>query len=253
MISFREDQCFAVTGAGSGIGACTAKILLENGASVVGIGRSAEKLEKTRGESAAPERMFIETLDLSTDPDSFPAFASALREKYGRFSGFVHAAGILNPQPLSIFSVEDALRDFNTNLFSAITLMKGFSSKRNRAENFSTVFVSSISAHTGHPGSLTYCMTKASLNAAVKTLAQELGPQKIRVNSVLPGGCATEMAEKYNTQLPYDYFEKLRESTVFHEVGRPEYIANLIVFLLSPLSYWVQGRSIIVDGGETLS
>lgn len=253
MISFREDQCFAVTGAGSGIGACTAKILLENGARVVGIGRSAEKLEKTRRESAAPERMSAETLDLSADPDSFPAFVSVLREKYGRFSGFVHAAGILNPQPLSIFSVEDALRDFNTNLFSAITLMKGFSSKKNRAENFSAVFVSSISAHTGHPGSLTYCMTKASLNAAVKTLAQELGGQKIRVNSVLPGGCATEMAEKYNTQLPYDYFEKLRESTVFHEVGRPEYIANLIVFLLSPLSYWVQGQNIIADGGETLS
>lgn len=226
--------------------------LNEQGVRVVGIARRGNKLEELKADCLYPDKFYYETRDLSSDIEELPDFVKSLAEKYGKFSGYVHAAGVLNPCPLGVFDYADALKDFNTNLFSAVMLTKGISMKKCRQDKLNIVYISSITAKIGNPGALTYCMTKASLNALVTTLAQELGGQKVRVNSVMPGGVDTDMAKSYNSVVSYNYLEKVKNKNVFHEICKPEDVADVVMFLLSSRSYWIQGQNIIVDGGETL-
>ncbi len=226
--------------------------LNEQGVRVVGIARRGNKLEELKADCLYSDKFYYETRDLSSNIEELPDFVKFLAEKYGKFSGYVHAAGVLNPCPLGIFDYADALKDFNTNLFSAVMLTKGISIKKCRQDKLNIVYISSIAAKTGNPGALTYGMSKAALNMAVVTLAQELGSQKVRLNSVMPGGVDTDMAERYNEVLPYNYLEKVKQNNVFHEICKPEDIADVVMFLLSSRSYWIQGQNIIVDGGETL-
>ncbi len=247
-----NNDLILVTGASSGIGKATALLLNQSGAQVVAVARNLAKLSQVKSECTNPENFFTETFDLSQNINNLPDFVTQLSAKYGKFSGLVHAAGCLNPQPLKILDYQDCLQDFNTNLFSAMMLTKGICSKKNRQEKLNIVYVSSITAKTGNPGALTYSMTKASLNSMVTTLTREIGSQNIRINSVMPGGTDTNMAAMYNDAVSYDYIAKVKERTTSKEIAKPEYIANVIAFLLSEKSYWIQGQNIVVDGGETL-
>lgn len=242
-----------IDGASSGIGKETVLKLNKEGFKTVGIARRSEKLEELKASCPFPDLFSYEIRDLGSDVASLSDFVDSLVAKYGKFSGFVHAAGVLNQQPVKMIDFDDLLSDFNTNLFSALFIIKGLIRKRNRQSHLNIVLVSSIAAKIGNPGSVTYGMTKAAMNNLVTSLAQEVGGTNIHLNAVMPGGTKTEMAEYYNNSLPYDYLEKCREKNVFHKDGLPEYIADVIAFLLSEKSYWIQGQSITVDGGETLS
>jgi NAD(P)-dependent dehydrogenase (short-subunit alcohol dehydrogenase family) len=251
--SFSSNDLILVTGASSGIGKATVLLLNEMGARVLGVARRQENLIQVQKECKNPQNFFFEVKDLSLDIANIPNFINELSKKYGKFSGYVHAAGVLNPQPLKMFEYEDCLKDFNTNLFSSVMITKAVCAKKNRQEKLNIVYVSSITASIGNPGSLTYSMTKSAINSMVTTLAQEVGSQKININSVMPGGTNTDMALGYNDMVHYNYLEKVKEKTIFKELGNPKYIADVILFLLSPRSYWIQGQNIVVDGGETLS
>src|SRR5574344_623825 len=246
--TFTNEDLILVTGASSGLGYATVIELLNSGARVIGVARREDKLKEI---SEKYKNFFYEIKDVS-EIETLEAFTKELVEKYGKFSGFAHCAGVLNPQPLAVFDYKDAIYDFKVNVFSAIELTKGLCRKKARQELLSIVYFSSITANIGNPGALTYSMTKTALNNLVTTLTQEVGGQRIRFNSILPGGCKTDMASKYNDMVSYDYLEKVREKNIFHEDGKPEYIANIISFLLSKQSYWIQGQHITVDGGETV-
>jgi NAD(P)-dependent dehydrogenase (short-subunit alcohol dehydrogenase family) len=251
--NFSSDDLILITGASSGIGKATALLLNEMGARIVGIARREEKLIEIKKQCKNPEQFFFVVKDLSNNIEELPIFLAKLTAKYGKFSGYVHAAGVLNSQPLKILDYHDCLQDFNTNLFSAMMLTKAVCAKANKQEKLNIVYISSITANIGNPGSLTYAMTKSAINSMVTTLAHELAPQKVRINSVMPGGVDTDMAANYNNVVSYDYLEAVKQKTTFKEIGKAEYIADVIVFLLSQQSYWIQGQNIIVDGGESLA
>ncbi len=242
-----------VDGASSGIGKSTVLKLNSKKIKVVGVARRGEKLEQLKKECLYPDLFSYEIKDIGEDVASLPDFVKFLVEKYGRFSGYVHAAGILTVQPLKVLDYEDVIRDFNINLFSSLFIIKELSKKKNQQERLDVVCVSSITSKIGNPGSVTYGMTKSAMDNMVSSLAQEIGGKKLRINAVCPGGIKTEMADSYSEKLSYDYLQKCREKNVFHEDGTPEKIADVICYLLSDDSYWIQGQCITVDGGETLS
>lgn len=137
MIVFENNQRFIVTGASSGIGKATVLHLLKAGACVVGIARNKAALEEIKQDFL--DTFFYVERDLSVDVEGLPQLVDDLAEKYGQFSGFVHCAGVLNPQPLVVWNYQDALKDFNVNLFSAVEIMKGLLKKRNRQKNLNIV------------------------------------------------------------------------------------------------------------------
>lgn len=249
---FNDDALILVIGASSGIGKATVIQLNALGLKVVGVARREQKLQELKQECKNPDLFFYVTKDIGDDLESLPAFIKQLVAEHGKFSGYVHAVGVLNPQPLMMFDPQDAVKDFDKNLFSCVMILKELHRKKNRHERLDVVLVSSIAAKIGKPGSSTYAMTKASLNSLTVSLAKELGAQNIHINSVMPGTTNTEMAAAYNEFLEYDCLEKAKELSVYQKIGEPEYIADPIVFLLSEQSYWLQGQCITVDGGESL-
>lgn len=249
MSDFSSDSLILIDGASSGIGRATALRLLESGARVVGVARREDRLKEIQ--ERCPDTFFFESKDLSADPDGLSDFVGGLVKKYGKFSGYVHCAGVLNPQPLGLWNYQDALKDFNVNLFSAVGFIKGLAKKKNKQDLLSIVLVSSIAAEIGNPGSISYAMTKAGLDNLVVSLTQEIGKQNIRINAVRPGWTDTALVKGYKEDIGIDFLERAQTKTPSGKAGKPEYIADVISFLLSEKSYWIQGQTLTADGAET--
>lgn len=252
MNRLKENDLILITGAAGGIGEAAVKKLIFEGAKVIGISRNEAKLKEIKNGLKDPEKFEYEIMDLSENIPEISGKIVEISEKYGKFSGFVHAAGVLNIMPVSIWDYNSAVKDFNVNLFSAIEIIKALQKKKCRQELLNIVFVSSIAAKIGNAGALNYSLAKSALNNLTITLSKELNTKKIRINSVMPGAIETDMAKKYNDNVSYDYLLTSSKKTMFGEIGQPEYIADLISFLLSKESYWIQGANITIDGGETL-
>lgn len=252
MNRFSNNDLILVSGASGGIGEETVKKLIKDGAKVIGIGRNKNKLQEIKDGLDNPENFNFETMDLSENIPEISDKIVEISEKYGKFSGFVHCAGVLNLMPISVWDYNSAINDFNINLFSAIEIIKALQKKKCKQELLSIVLVSSIAAKIGNPGAINYSLTKSALDDLVVTLSKELATKKVRLNSVLPGATETNMSVKYSDSLLYDYLKTSSEKTLFGELGKPLHIASVISFLLSKESYWIQGQNIVVDGGETL-
>ena len=252
MHDFTEQDLILITGASSGIGKACVNKLNKTKARLVCISRNLTKLQHLKEEAANPDCIFLEPKDLSKDMDNLPDFIQSLSEKYGKFSGFVHSAGVFNTTPLKAWDYNSAIEDFNLNYFSAIEITKALSRKKNKQELLSIVYISSEAALCGGTASSVYSATKAALINSVKTLTMEIGKNRIRLNSVMPGNIETDMTKEFNKECDYDYFKMVCDRTPFSEAGKPEYVANLVYFLLSKESYWIQGQNIIINGAEKL-
>ena len=253
MTKFTNDDLILITGASGGIGETAVRKLTEEGASVIGIARDKEKLQQLKNSLKQPEKFNYEILDLASNMDIISEKIIEIAEKYGKLSGFVHAAGVLSVMPISVWDYETAIRDFNINLFSAIEIIKVLQKKKYKQELLNIVFVSSISSYKPHPAAISYGLTKAGLNALTVGLTREIGNKKIRINAITPGGIDTNMTKNYFQNSGKDYIQEVTDKTIFNEAGRTQYTADLIAFLLSKESYWIQGQCITIDGGEYLN
>lgn len=243
----KDIKVFVVTGAGSGIGLSICLKLLEQGHKVIGISRSERK------EVAELKCKFQDTFvfcekDLSMDIDGFSKWLLSLSKLHGKFSGLVHAAGMVQILPNRFNTYEKMIQIFNLNLFSALGLARAFSDKRTCTELSSIVFISSVSAHIGTSGLTNYSASKSALIGATKSLAKELASQNIRVNVISPGLIKTNLTKEAYEE---SFFEKL-DSLYPLGLGRPDDIANATAFLLSDDARWITGIDLVVDGGITL-
>lgn len=251
MITFTDNDLILVTGASSGMGRATALLLNSLGARVIGIARNEEKLKNLVAEAQYPKKMLYAVRDLSTDFQGLSEFVKNIVAKHGKISGLVNCAGIIHIKPFRMEDYDSISEIFNTNFFATILLTKEVLNKRNRQDKLSVVMVSSISSLSGEPALLAYSSSKGAVNSVIKSLAAEYGRYDVRINAVIPGNIEKMIHNSEGITLE-DTEYKNKFVPVLSDCDRKQYVANTIAFLLSDISYWITGQSIVIDGGETL-
>lgn len=241
-------QRIVVTGASSGIGAATARLVSAHGAYVVVCGRDNSRLNATLA-SLHGDGHRCATYDFG-DVDGIDRWLEGLVNLCGPLDGLVHAAGVGGHTPLRFLTSTSVESLFRINYTSAALLATAFRKKGRFRKPASLVFVSSVSGVVGQAGMSTYSATKAALLAFVRCAAAELASEGIRVNSVVPGYVRTPMTAATEQRLLPEQIKAIADKHLLG-VGEPEDVAAAIGFLLSDASRWITGTSLTVDGGFT--
>lgn len=242
-----EGKCILVTGASSGIGRGIAVACAKMGATVVLSGRNENRLQETLSELEGEGHLVL-CGDLNLEDTR-----KEMVEKMPELNGVVHCAGISQIQMAKFMDLSSLEGIFNTNVFSPLMLNTLLLKKKKIQKNASIIFISSISGvYRSQVGEGGYGATKAALAGFVKSLALELAPQGIRVNTIHPGVVETPLLALSNDTLGEEELEALKQKYPLKRFGQPEDIANCAVYLLSDASSWMTGSNILIDGGFTL-
>ncbi|MCB1864531.1 MAG: SDR family oxidoreductase [Chromatiales bacterium] len=239
-----------ITGASSGIGRACAIACARQGATLAMLGRNAERLAETRSRCDNAQMHYTATVDL-IDYDQVPDVVAACHESIGDFHGLVNAAGVSMTLPLSSLRPEQTNRLFETNVTAGMNLTRLVVDRRRwAADGGSVVFVASVMGMVGEKGKTAYALTKGALLGGTRAIALELAGRSIRVNSVSPGVVKTPLSDA----AVYSQSEASRQRIAdLHPLGlgRPEDVADAVVFLLADESRWITGTNLVIDGGYT--
>lgn len=242
-----EGKTILVTGASSGIGRGTAIECAKMGAKIVLSGRSEARLKETLA-SLEGEGHVVLCGDLNSED-----IRKDIVENMPAINGIVYCAGISQIKMAKFMDMPSLESIFQTNVFSPLMLNTLLLKKKKIQKNSSIIFISSISgvfrSQVGEGG---YGATKAALTGYVKSLALELAPQGIRVNTIHPGVVETPLLEVSNGTFGQEELESLKAKYALKRFGKPEDVARCAVYLLSDASNWMTGSNILIDGGFTL-
>jgi len=232
-----------VTGAGSGIGRATALTFAAAGASVVAVDLSVDD----GLEGVVP---FVADVRKRSDVEAAVALA---RERFGGLDIVVANAAVSLYEPFEEQSEETIDLVLDTNLKGALLCAQLAIPELRRRGGGSIVLVSSVQAYLTLPGCVPYAAAKAGLVAAARALAPEVGRHGIRVNAVAPGTIDTPMLRRdlagMNRDEAESFLRRVEEANALSRVGRPEEVAQTILFLASDAASYVTGTTIVVDGG----
>jgi len=248
-----DGRIVVVSGAGGGgIGTTVTRLAAEAGATVVAVSRSTENLDEhvaplaQRGLSVVPV-----AADASTD-DGIATVLDHVRRTEGDLYGLVNIAGGAAPStwmPATRVSRDDWRALFTANLETAFFMSQAVSRELlARGLKGSIISVSSISGVNTAPFHIAYGTAKAAVVAMTRTMAVELALDGIRVNAVAPGVTETAASATYVDEDP----ERDRTAIAMGRRGTPEEQAGAILFLLSDLSSYITGQTLLVDGGLNL-
>ncbi len=241
-------RTFLITGASSGMGAATAVTLGAAGANVVIQGRDPERLAATAAAvAAAGGAALTVALDLAAPAEAAGVVGKAV-ERFGPLSGLVLNASLFDPKPLADTTLESLNAQWAINVAAHFLITKA--AVRHLPPGSAIVFVSSTTAHTGFAGCAAYAATKGAVEALSRTLAIELAPAGIRVNTVAPGFVRTPMLQPH-LDANEGYEQSLFDQTPAGRIGAPEEIAELLAFLLSDRAPYINGAILTADGGWT--
>lgn len=238
-----------ITGAARGIGRATALCLAKQGAAVVLNGRNEELLQQVATEirnkgCVEPFVLPYDVADLSSIKQAF----QTIKKQFGQLDILVNNAGILADSLLGMIRPEQVEEVFSVNTKAAIYHMQYASRLMMRQRKGSIINISSIMGVAGEVGQVAYSASKAALIGATKSAAKELASANIRVNAVAPGFIETDMTSSLSEE---KYKERLA-SIKMRRAGKPEEVAQVILFLASDMSSYVTGQVIGVDGGMVL-
>jgi 3-oxoacyl-[acyl-carrier protein] reductase len=237
-----------VTGASKGIGAEIARELAGEGASVVvNYSSSKEAAERVVAEIAANGGKAVAVhANVTKKPDVERLFAET-KKAFGKADIVVNNAGAYEFSPLVEITPEHFHKQFDLNvlglLFASQEAVRQFGK-----DGGSIINISSVVATLAPPNTSVYSATKAAVNAITRSLAQELGPNKVRVNSINPGMVETEGLHAAGIS-EGDFRRHIESQTPLGRIGQPQDIAPLAVFLASADSSWITGESFYVSGG----
>jgi 3-oxoacyl-[acyl-carrier protein] reductase len=243
-----DGQVAVVTGASKGIGAAIAEHLASAGAAVVvnyasskaGAEAVVKRIRQADGKAVAVQA------DVSRLDDIRRLFAET-KKAFGRLDILVNNAGIYEFSPLESISAEHFHKQFDLNVLGLL-LTTQEAVKHFGPSGGSIVNIGSVAATVAPPNTSVYSGTKAAVNAITKSLAQELGPRKIRVNAVNPGMIETEGVHAAGIA-DSDFRRATEAQTPLGRIGQPQDIAPAVVFLASPESGWTTGETLYISGG----
>lgn len=238
-----------VTGASKGIGASIAKHLAAEGAAVVvNYASSKEGADRVVAEIVGKGGRAVAVKADVSNPADIKRLFDETQKNFDRLDVLVNNAGIYDFAPLEAVTPEHFHKQFNLNVLGLI-LASQEAVKHFGSQGGSIVNISSVVATTGIPNASVYSGTKAAVEAVTRSLAKELGPRKIRVNSVNPGMVESEGLHATGIASS-DFRKQIEAQTPLGRIGQPADIAPAVVFLSSPDSSWITGESLYISGGN---
>ena len=236
-----------VTGASKGIGAEVARELAARGAAVaVNYSSGKDGAEKIVAEIKAKGGKAIAVQANVGDPDQIAPLVKTVAKELGPIDILVNNAGIYEFGPLEQITPDHFHKQFNVNVLGLLLVTKEAVAHFN-PNGGSIINISSVVAN-GNPGASVYSATKGAVDTISFSLAQELGPKKIRVNSLNPGLIETEGVHAAGV-LGSDLHKIVEQRTPFGRIGQPKDIATAVAILASEDSGWINGQAIHAAGG----
>ena len=248
-----EGKIALITGASSGIGRESARMMAREGARVAITARRAERLEELAAEIGAAGGEALVLPGDVTDAAVTDAWVAHTVERFGGLDVLVNSAGIIGGGGTADTPDEEWARMFDVNFWSLMRLSRAAIPALSDGGG-SIVNVSSVCSYRPAAAVTAYCVSKAAVDMHTRCLALELAERQVRVNAVTPGVVVSELHTARDTVADYDAFLEHGKTThPLGRVGRAEDVGALIVFLGSDESSWITGGIFPIDGGRNLT
>ena len=240
-----ENEIALVTGASRGIGAAIADKLAQAGVTVIGTAttqQGADAISERLQAAGAKGRGM--PLDVS-EQGSIDALMQALTAEFGNPTILVNNAGITRDNLLMRMKDEEWDAIINTNLTSVYRLCKAVLRSMMKARKGRVINISSVVGAMGNPGQTNYAAAKAGIDGFTRSMAREVGSRGITVNAVAPGFIETDMTKELSSAQR----EQLVASIPLQQLGKPEDVADAVLFLAGESGRYITGETLHVNGG----
>jgi len=237
-----KNKNIIVTGASGGIGNAIIKKLNEAGANILASGTRIEKLEELKDNF---KKIKILKFDISQSDKIEEFIENATSELGGSLDGIVNNAGITQDNLAIRMSLDEWQKVININLTSTFLMSKFAIKKMLKNKSGKIVNITSVVGHTGNLGQANYTASKAGIVAMSKSLAIEYAKKNININCISPGFIQTAMTDKIDDKFKEVIISKIPSA----RLGKPDDIANAVLFLSSDQSSYINGETIHVNGG----
>ena len=237
-----KDKKIIVTGASGGIGNSIVEKLNNSGAKILATGTKIEKLEELKSKY---KNINILKFDISQSDKIEEFVENATKELGGSLDCIVNNAGLTQDNLAIRMSFDEWKKVIDVNLTSTFLLSKFAINKMLKNKSGKIVNITSVVGHTGNLGQANYAASKAGIIAMSKSLAIEYAKKNININCISPGFIKTAMTDKIDEKFKELIVSKIPSG----RLGEPEDIANVVLFLASDQSNYINGETIHVNGG----
>ena len=237
-----KNKKIIVTGASGGIGNSIIEKLYEAGANILASGTRVEKLDILKKKY---ENIKTLNFDISQTNKIEEFIERATQELGGSLDCIVNNAGITQDNLAIRMSLDEWQKVIDINLTSTFLMSKSAIKKMLKNKSGKIVNITSVVGHTGNLGQANYTASKAGIIAMSKSLAIEYAKKNININCISPGFIKTAMTEKLDEKIKETIISKIPSA----RLGEPDDIANVVLFLCSNQSSYINGETIHVNGG----
>ena len=240
-----KNKNIIVTGASGGIGNSIVEKLYDNGANILATGTKIEKLEELKKRF---NNIKILKFDISQHNKIEEFINHATEELGGSLDSIINNAGITKDNLTIRMSLDEWTKVIDINLTSTFLMCKYSIKKMLKNKYGKIINITSVVGHTGNVGQANYTASKAGIVAMSKSLAIEYAKKNININCISPGFISTVMTD----QIDEKHKEAIMAKIPSNRLGKPEDIANAVVFLTSGQSDYINGETLHVNGGMYL-